>query len=190
MSMLNAATPYTCPDLFKSLILGTTFSPGVVTISNHDRVKEWDVQAAKGSTGASSKRNGDPVGKFTATFFLAGDENDDDGKNDFIRWEEFQRLLESIVDGTTSNTLPVYHPDLAQNHFTEVSVANIGGITRDALGGATVVVQFIEYKPPKKKPVAKAQPKAAGSTSATSKPDPNAQRKKEVAALLNEARKP
>jgi hypothetical protein len=190
MTMLNAATPYTCPDIFKSIILGTTFSPGVVTITNHDRIKAWDVQAAKGSTGASSKRNGDPVGRFTATFYLAGDENDEDGKNDFVRWEAFQRLLESIVDGPTSSTLPIYHPDLAQNHYTEVSVAKIGGITRDALGGATVVVEFIEYRPAKKKAVAKAQSKAAGSTTAASKPDPNAQRKREVAALLDEAKKP
>lgn len=192
--MISAATPQTCPDVYRAILLGTQWSPGVVVLSNHDRKKEWDVQSAKGSTGASSKRNGDPVGTFTATFTLAGDEDDEDGQNDYVRWEAFQLLLESIVDGDTSSTLPIYHPDLALQHFTEVSVARIGGRTWDATGMATHAVDFIEYRPPKAKPVAKATPKAAGATSPTkgvpAKPDPNAQRKREVAALLDEARKP
>lgn len=190
---LSALTPYTAPEAFRCLLLGSKYSPGKVTISGHDRVKNWDVQEAKGTTGASSKRNGDPIGKFTATFELSGDEDDEDGSNDFARWEEFQRLLESIVDGETSNTLPAYHPDLSLNHFTDVSVASIGGRTWSGVGTATVVVQFIEYRPPKKKVVKKATPKAAGATStagAPAKPDPNAERKREVAALLAEAKKP
>src|SRR5690606_22508548 len=89
--------------------------------------------------------------------------------------------------------LPIYHPDLARNHFTEVSVASIGGMIHDGVGGAIVIVDFIEYKPPKPKPVVKAAAKPGASSAAPigpPKPDPNAAAKAELAALLEEARRP
>jgi hypothetical protein len=172
------------------LILGTTESPGTLTLSGHDRVKNWDVKAAKGQTGASSSLNGDPIGQFQATFFLADQE-------DFDRWEAFQRLIESMTNGPVPVALPVYNPDLARNHFTEVSGAMVGGMLHDARGGRTVQVKFIEYKPPKPKPTAKAKAKPAGKAAQggpgaapPAKPDPNAAAKRELAGLLAEARKP
>lgn len=188
------ATPYDLDDELSCIILGTTRSPGVVKLSGHDRIKQWDVKNAKGTTGASSALEGDPIGKFDAVFTLAGD--DVDGVTDFDEWEDFQRLIESTTSGPTPVALPIYHPDLARNRYTEVTNGGIGGMIHDGKGGATVKVTFLEYKPPKPKPAAKATAKpgasgaAAGPNTKPTKPDPNAERKRQLNALLDEADKP
>jgi hypothetical protein len=185
-------TPYEQDADLDSIVLGDKFSPGRVVLSGHDRAKSWDVQSAKGTTGATSKLNGDPIGTFTATFFLAHDDLSDTETNEFDQWEEFQRVLESMTAGPTPIALPIYHRDLARNKFTEVSVASIGGMVHDGRGGASVVVKFIEYKPAKPKPAAgaKAKPGATTPGGAPKKPDPNAAAKAELAALVAEAKKP
>lgn len=179
--------PIDIDDLLSVIVLGTTTSPGVVKLSGHDRNKDWDNQKAKGSTGASSKLNGDPIEPFTCTFTLAGDGQDE--VDDFERWEEFQRLIESTTNGPKPVALSIFHPDLARQRITKVTNAGVGGMVHDGKGGATVVVKFQEYKPPKPKPVAKATAKG-GSTAKAAAPDPNAARKAELAALYDEATKP
>lgn len=179
-------------------VLGTVRSPGVVTFSGHNRDKTWDVKTAKGQTGASSAKQGDPIGEFEASHYLADDGGNGTGPTDFDLWEDFQRLLESIVDGPQPKALPIYHPDLARQHYTEVSVKSIGGMIHDGMGGATVKVKFIEYKPPKPKPAAKAQPKPyaqgnegdIGTGRRVSADDPNAAAKRELAGLVEEAKRP
>lgn len=175
-------------DPLDYILLGTTQSPGVVFLSGHDRVKDWDIQPAKGQTGASSNLNGDPIGKFQAEFYLADEE-------DFAAWESFQRLIESTTNGPKPVALPIYHPDLARNRFTEVTNGGISGAIHDGRGGKSFQVTFVEYRPPKPKPSAKAQAKPAQTYATTdegrrSPPDPNAEAKRELAGLLDEARKP
>ena len=172
------------------LILGTTRSPGRLRLRGHDRQRDWDVQKAKGQTGASSALNGEPIGEFEAIWDLVvGDGGDVDELPD---WESFQRVLESLTSGPEPTALPVYHPDLARNRYTEVSVAMIGGLVHDGKGGAQVVVKFIEYRPPKPKPAAGATPRGsgqgAGEAPGAQRPDPNAAAKRELDALLTKAR--
>jgi hypothetical protein len=172
--------PYLYPDLYRSIVLGKAVSPGVVTLSGHDREASWEVAEAKGQTGASSTLNGSPVGEFQASFYLASVE-------DQIAWPAFQRVIESTVNGPEPVALPVYHPDLAANRFTEVCGRNVGGIVRDSNGGVTVLVKFIEYRPAKTKPSsgAKASP-GSGSDDADSY-DPNEERRNALEDLLAEA---
>jgi len=184
-------TPNTHPELFRAITLGTATSPGVVTLTGHDRDPSWDVEAAKGQKGASSTLNGDSVGQFQASFYLAS-------AADQIAWPAFQRVLESTLNGPKA--LPIYHPDLAANHFTEVCAASIGGILRDERGGATVLVKFIEYRPAKPAGAKTATGGGGGSAPGTggnpadpgsgggSGYDPNAERKRELDELLDEAR--
>ncbi len=185
--------PYEIDDLLSAIVFGTTRSPGVVAISGHERAKKWDVQSAKGSTGATTKLNGDDPAQFTCTFSLAGD--GDDEVDDFAQWDRFQKLIESTTNGAKPFALPIYHPDLARQRITEATCASVGPLTHDGRGGATVVVKFLEFKPPKIKPTAKASARSAaggggGANGSATAPDPNAAAKAELAGLLARAKQP
>jgi hypothetical protein len=187
------SSPDDDPVGYSTIVLGTMRSPGTCTLSKHDRKKNWDVQKAKGSTGASSQLNGDDIGTFDATFYLVDDGSAEPGQGQFDQWDQFEKLVRSLTDASKPIALTVYHPDLARQGFTEVSNAGVGGFNRDGKGGATITVSFIEYKPPKKKPAAKAQAKKGGSRGGNSSilaEDPNAAAKRELAALVDEAKKP
>lgn len=173
---------YIEPEYYVRLLLADKWSPGTVKLSGHDREQDWDIQRAKGTTGASSKLNGLPVGGFQATFYLADEA-------ELLEWYAFQRLIETTTNGPEPFALPIFHPDLAINGYTDVSNGGIGGVLRDERGGYTVQVKFIEYRPPKPKPAAKATPKGKGKGQDDA-PDPNAEAKRELAALVEEAKKP
>ncbi len=186
--------PYDLDLELSTIVLGTTRSPGVVKLSGHDRNKEWDIKNAKGTTGASSSLQGDPVGKFEAEFTLTSDDVDSlAGVNDFEAWEDFQRLIESTTNGPTPIALPIYHPDLARNKFTEVVNGGVGGMVHDGMGGARVKVKFIEYRPAKPKPAAKPKPKPYAQDNegdigtGRREADPNAAAKAELARLQQKA---
>jgi len=174
-----ATTPGTHPDLYVSVLLGGVFSPGKVTLSGHDRPERWETQAAKGQTGYTSVHHGDDVREFVATFFLADLE-------DVAGWDDFQKILESTVSGPKPKALPCYHPDLVRNRIGDVVVKKIGGFVHDALGGATVAVTFLEYRPPKPKAAAKAN----ASPKPVAKTDPNAVAKAELQGLLDQVQNP
>jgi hypothetical protein len=167
-------------------------SPGTVTLSGHDRNKDWDIQAAKGSTGASTKLNGDPIGQFQASFFLSKDGTDEEDLDDFTRWEDFQRVIERSTNGPKPVALTIFHPDLLRNNITDVVSGGVGGFAWDGKGGAIVQVKFLEYKPPKPKATAGAKAKPATRTGVTTveKTDPNARAKAELAGLVEEAKRP
>lgn len=198
---MSGTRPYDLDEDYSTIVLGTARSPGVVTLSGHDRPKNWDVQAAKGTTGASSSLNGDRIGTFKATFYLCDDAPDPDSEellNDFERWERFQFLIEAMTAGPEPVALPIYHPDLARNHITEVTNGGVSGMVHDGKGGATVTVTFIEFKPPKPKKSSKATAKPSSSVPGGGaafgpppppKVDPNAAAKAELDALLAEAKR-
>src|SRR5690606_10891447 len=134
----------------------------------------------KGQTGAVTVNRGPANGGFTATFYLA-DETDVAG------WDSFSALIASTVEGPKPKALSVYHPDLARNKITDVVVESLGILNHDGKGGANVTVKFLDFRPPKPKPAKKA---AAGAPAKRERLDPNAARKAELAALLEQARSP
>lgn len=178
---------YVLPELYARILLGQTWSPGVVTLSGHDRNENWNVVSAKGSEGASTKLEGRNPGEFQASFYIADAQDEAD-------WEAFQQLIDSTTSGPTPVALPVFHPDLAANGFTAVVKDSVGGKVRDARGGITVLVKFREYFPPKPKPPARAKAKPdqkrAGDGGRATKPDPNADAKRELEQLTELAKQP
>lgn len=171
-------------DLFDKIILGSVQSPGVVTLTGHDRDRNWDVKAAKGADGATSSLNGSPVGGFSASFYLVRDY--DQGLDEFAEWDEFQKYCDALAPDTggKAKVTPIYHPDLARQRYTEVSVKKVYGLMHDGKGGATGKIDFIEYRPAKPKKVSSAK------KTAHPVPDPLAEIKAERDALLAEAQKP
>ncbi len=177
-----ATTPFTHPALYNSINLGGQDSPGKVTLSGHDRKHGWDQQQPKGTSGEFTVNKGPKNGGFTATFQLVTLEQAE-------AWDSFQRLIASTVEGPKPKALPVYHPDLVRNKITDVVCESIGGMQNDDRGGQTVVVKFLEYRPPKAKPATRAGADAKSKSRAT-QPDPNADAKRELAALIAQAKEP
>ncbi len=156
--------PVNDPELFDALEIAGVRSPGVVRISGHDFVVDWDIKEASGQAGASTTIKGTKLGRFTATFFLA------DGE-DIAAWPNFFELIESTVI-PTPNALDVYHPDLSVQGISSCVLESMGGVVHDGKGGQTITVKFIEYRPPRPK---------GGSTK--KKSDPNQAALDELEAL-------
>lgn len=179
------SSPYSNDEALSKIRLGTTLSPGVVTLSGHDAPKNWDIKQATGYVGATTTLHGDNIRQFEASFYLVADEWGD-GPDDFEAWDAFRKIIDSCVNGPKPKALPIYHPDLAEQGITEVTSGGVMGAVHDGKGGKTIKVKFLQYKPKKKK---KAAP-PAGAAPKTEAPDPNAAAKAQLAALLAEAQKP
>lgn len=176
--------PFLNESLFDAIFLGNKRSPGFVTLSGHDRNQKWDIKEPDGHGGATTTWKGETVTQFSASFYLVYDPVQ--GFDEFADWDAFAAHIRSMLPKTGKpRAMDIYHPDLARNDIKSVQQASIGGLTHDGKGGATVVVKFLEWRPPKKKP-ANATP--AGST--TKPVDPNADVKAELAALLVQAKQP
>lgn len=172
--------PIDDPDLYDQILLGTTWSPGVVTLSGHDRKVDWDIKVAPGQKGATMTRKAEQPVEFSASFYLVRDVGL--GLDEFAEWDEFAKLIDSTVAAKVPKALVIYHPDLARNGISKVVKGTIGGMTHDGKGGATVVVKFQEYRPPQK---ATGSPKTSPP-----KKDPNADVKAKLDALVAEYKKP
>jgi len=171
---------------YRCIVLGGIASPGVATLRGHNRYPNWEIQQSRGADGGTTIRGGDPPGQFEAQFDL--NDLDPGPLGDLAQWEAFQKLIESTTAGPIPFALPIYHPDLARNKFTEVSNGGVGGAIHSGKGRVTYIVKFIEYRPPKPKRTTKAVP-TPGAPGGI-KPDPNAAAKAQLNALLDEAAQP
>lgn len=164
-------------SLYDAILAAGVRSPGVVTLSGHDRVIGWDVKEGPGQSGASMTRKGAKPVEFTATFYLVSDQSI--GVDQVADWWAFQEVLESTVSGSKPKPIDIYHPDLAARGITSVVLSSLGGVVHDGKGGQTIAVKLIEYFPPK--------PSGGTATGSRNKkptiPDPDAEAKAELAAL-------
>lgn len=162
-------------ELYNYVVLGGMRSPGVVTLSGHDRKIDWDIKAATGQAGATMTRKGNSPIEFTASFYLVRDVGL--GVDDIFEWSDFADKIRSTIAGKTPKALDIYHPDLAANGVKSVVMKALSGAKYDRKGGVTYDVQLIEYFPPKP---ARGAPKKVGNTK---KPDPDAAALAELASL-------
>lgn len=160
-------------ELFNVIELAGVSSPGQVrSITGHERKINWDVKEGEGQSGASSTLKSIPLRTITVVFFLANEEQ-------IGQWPEFRDLCYSTIDGPKPKALDIYQPDLAVNKVRSVTLASMGGVVHDGMGGQTIAVIFQEYAPPK--------PKGGSATGSSSKkPDPNAAANAELAALTKQ----
>ena len=163
--------PIDDPDLYDHIELGDVESPGVVTLSGHDRKIGWKINSGNAQKGATTVRSCDDPVEFTASFYLADED-------DFNDWPAFLEVVNATVATKSSKAVDIYHPDLAENGITSVVKATVMGTVHDGKGGQTRVVKFLEYKPPKP---AGGGPK--GSKASAKAPDPNQAALDEIAKL-------
>lgn len=169
---MGVPNPVDNEDLYQSIVLGGLSSPGVVTLSGHDRTIGWDVKKGAGQSGATTTRNSDDPAEVTCSFYLA--DNDD-----FEAWPAFLDRAKSTISGAKPVALDVYHPDLAENDIKSVVLKKIGGVVHDKKGGQTRMLVLLEYRPPKP---AGGTPSGSSKTAAKG-PDPNQAALDELAKL-------
>lgn len=155
-------------ELYNYVVLGGVRSPGVVTLSGHDRKIDWDIKAATGQAGATMTRKGSSPIEFTASFYLVRDEGI--GVDNIFEWPDFAAKVQSTISGATPKALDIYQPDLAANGIKSVVMKSISGAKYDRKGGVTYDVQFIEYFPPKP---SKGSPKGSKTVGNSKKIDPD-----------------
>lgn len=169
--------PINDPDLFDVIDLAGTKSPGVVKLSGHDDVEQWDVKEGSGQKGATLTRKGKKPIEFTATFYLAD-------LDDIEAWPAFQALINTTVAGTTK-ALDIYHPDLARQGIKSVVKGTVGGVVHDGHCGQTIAVKFQQYAPP----VATGGSPTGSTAKKPDAPDPNAAANAEIARLTAQYQK-
>jgi len=125
-------------------------SPGKTTVKCR-RVIGWDKKAAQGQKGASSERKGEPLKTWTSTHQLTDQVKMVDGvaiPNDFEQWDVWEFLLARSYDEDKPKALSVFHPELYRQGVEAASVEEIGSMVRDGVGGATIEVKWLEFRPP------------------------------------------
>lgn len=173
-------TPMQMGAVLDKTQVGTMVSPGTCRWSGHRRAEEWEIQKARGTAGATTLHGAPPIKRPVLNLHLVTEE-------DFDQWPAFRDYCKSLTAGSKPRAVQVLHPDLQSNDFTALTLDFVGELVYDGLGGATVQIGFIEYNPAKPKPAAKAEP---AQPVPPGRPDPNAARKAELAALTSEALAP
>ena len=181
--------PLDNPALYDVFRLGGVRSPGLCKFDPPPvRDQGWDVQTAGATKGAGLARRTMPPVRFKVAIYLWKDENVDH----FAGWDDWKRLLLVSSKSTGATALDINHPlcSALQPPITSVVVGPYNEPVPDGKGGATITIEFIEYRPPKTSAVVKpggstVSSNAAGAGAAGSKGDPNADLKAQLAQLTN-----
>lgn len=183
--MTAGINPVDVEELYNSVYLAGVRSPGVVTLSGHDRKVTWDVKSGPGLSGATTTLKEIPPIEFTATFYLVKD--DSQAIDQFVEWESFLRVIESTISGAKPKAVDIYHPDLAAQTppIASVCKGSVSGVVHDGKGGQTIAVKFQEYRAPKKTGGTPAG-SSTKSKAQTKAPDPEAAALAEIDKLTKQ----
>lgn len=169
--------PVDHPEIFETITLaGVTWS-GTATITGLTYEASWDVQEAKGTSGATATLTSPHVlAKPSVRFDIVCDPSL--GIDQFTEWyETWVPLLKSCIAGATPVGLLISHPDAQALDVSSVLVSKIGQVDRDPddYGHGTADVAFIQFAPAKKKATKSAggSKGKTGNGDGTGGPDPN-----------------
>jgi len=183
-------------EVYSVIVLAGVTSPGHVTLSGAALKNRWEEKAGDGQDGDTSTLKGRANAHFTCTFELWDEPSR--GIDHFAGWDAFLPMLHASTAVEPLAALDIYHPDLARLKIGAVQVEEIGQLKHDGIGGATVELKLLEFRPPKPKSGTPGGSKSNGSAGAGAAggaqggqaPDPNADAKAEVDALVEEAKAP
>jgi len=187
-------------EVYSVIVLAGIQSPGHVTLSGAALKNRWEEKEGDGQDGDTSTLKGRANAHFTCSFELW--DEPELGVDHFAGWDAFLPTLLASTEVEPLAALDIYHPDLARLRIGAVQVEEVGQLKYDGMGGATVEVKFLEFRPPKPKSGTPGGSKGgtpgggppgagtAGGTAGGAPPDPNADAKAEIDALVEEAKKP
>ena len=182
-----AANPVDTPELYDSLYLVGQKSPGLCTFDGlPTRDEGWDIQAPPGGGGFTIHKRTAPI-VFKVKLYLWKGDDDQGGQVDhFAAWETWKKVLFTPVKPNSPKALDIYHPQLEGLNpaIRSVVIKSHTDPGPDGKGGAWVEIVMLEYRPFIRKPVKQ----LVGTT--TSKNDPNAALKAQVAQAVADFNNP
>jgi hypothetical protein len=171
--------PVANPSAYNKIVLAGKESPGRARLNFPMREEGWDKQEPKGDDGGETVHNGRKIAEFDCELYLWKEKAR--GIDHFARWDEWKSILLAPVQKNAQKALDIYHPQLDGLNISSVVVNSWCEPQPDGKGGATVKIKFTEYRP--HKPAAAKKPSGSTSSDPKREPDPNQDKKDELAAL-------
>jgi hypothetical protein len=181
------SNPLLNPEAFDVIVVAGVVNPGIVRVSGAERVFDWDVKDAPGSQGSTiTYRGWKPTDSITLRFEFWEREQ----INEF--YNEFVPLFYYDAAKTAPKPVDVFHPTLNANQVNSVVTKKIGPLTPEDKQLWSVTIEVLEYRPAPKKN-ATSTPKGSAGTDpakAAAKPTVEDEQDRQIAALLEQAKKP
>ncbi len=140
--------PIDNPGAYDALRIAGKRTPGQLKWTSPPKVDEgWEKKEAKGSKGGETICNGRKICEFAVELYLWRDTI----RDEFAAWEAFKPVLaKTTKDGAAQQALDIYSPVLEEAGISAVVLKNVPCAIPDGKGGATVLLEFMEYRPAKK----------------------------------------
>ena len=148
-----SVNPVDNPEVYDVFVLLGKASPGRLKIKVDGRDTGWDEQQAKGADGATTVKNGEKLVKFSCTFTLWRDP--EQNRDDFTAMDLWEKLLDTPVRPKDPKALDCYHPELAQLKVSSCVLTKRGSRSPgegEMTGSESVTHEFLEFRPPKPSP--------------------------------------
>lgn len=177
-----SANPFRVPEAFDVVALGGEYLPGLARVAKVKRTFKWDKKEGPGTQGDSLTYRGSRLVDFVIDLTLWEEEQIDE-------WDVKRPALEP--DPRKIKALDIVHPVLERQKVRSVVVAEITELDHKGGGEWNVQIGVNEYKPPPKAN-ASGTPNGSGSSKKGGDAPPTAlsEQEKEIARLLEEAKKP
>ena len=178
-----SANPLLVPEAFDTVIVAGDYLPGLANVGKVKRTFKWDKKEAPGTAGDSITYRGIRIVDFVIELTFWESEQIDE-------WDAKRPGLEPVTGAIKA--LDVVHPVLERQKVRSVVVEEIVELYPADAGAWKVQIGVTEYKPP---PKANASGSPSGSKNSSGKgssaaPTAQSEQEKEIARLLEEAKKP
>ena len=132
--------PITSP--IDHILLMNQKSPGLAVVSNVSSFRRWDERKGYALSGGRLRYRGIGIARPHVTIRLFTAE-------DFAAWDTFRILVQREPVGQRANrAMDIWHPILEDAEISKVVVEDVVQPKQTADGEWTLVIKFIEYRPP------------------------------------------
>lgn len=138
--------PISSPSEYDVIVIGGMVTPGVARLGAPTPAFQWDVKTGPGTSGGTTTYLGDPPRRFSVELLLWESEH----------FRELDVLRAAIAPMTKKGEPPAHdiaHPALFDVGIKSVVVEDFAPVRHQGKGLWVAMIQFLEYRPPKKRSV-------------------------------------
>ena len=187
--MALTSNPLVNPGAYNVISVAGVVSPGLVRVSGGERVYDLDIKEAPGSQGSTITYRGWKASDGITLYFFFWEREQID-----VFFATFLPLFQIDANKSAPKPVDVFHPVLNANQINSVLTKKIGQLTPEDKLGWSLTIEVVEYRlAPKKN--ATSTPKSSNGTApgtgkAAGKPTALDEQDRQIAALMEQARRP